>query len=183
MILKSPPSALRAKRPALAAERSGAAGFASEASDEQNVRWRDRMSNWGSGRKPRFDNRSPSYEEPFRERSERARSLPPEYAKTFARFVSDLMERDEGAAYYAYDFWTTAVWGNDFAQIARRLQRACQFATCDVVPTLNRSSLNRIPPQVCVAAIVLPAQKRDGVPHVCTGSSGSPLVREAPACA
>lgn len=119
------------------------------------------------GREPRFDNHIACREEPFEDRSERARDLPREYPARFARWVSDLMDAEAGAAsYYGYELWTKAGWGEDFSEIAKRLQKACQFASCDTFPSLNRSSLNRIPPHLCLSAIMLPAQKRDGVPHV-----------------
>ena len=121
-----------------------------------------------SRRGPRFENRSAGrQEESFDQRAERARSLPSEYAAEFAQWVSTDMDRDQGAAsYYAFEVWTKAGWGDDFRQIAQRLQRACQYATCDMFPALPRTSLNRIPAHLCLSAILLPAQKRDGVPHV-----------------
>ncbi len=103
---------------------------------------------------------------PFEDRRDRARSLPAAYANGFAQHVSDLIDADVGARYYAFAFWTTAGWGRYSVQVARRIQRACQFASCDVFPTLNRRSLNRIPFSLSLAAIVLPARKQDGVFHV-----------------
>jgi len=97
---------------------------------------------------------------PFEDRRDRARSLPAAYANGFAQHVSDLIDADVGARYYAFAFWTTAGWGRYSVQVARRIQRACQFASCDVFPTLNRRSLNRIPFNLSLAAIVLPAQRR-----------------------
>jgi hypothetical protein len=119
-------------------------------------------------REPRFDQHIGCWEEPFQDRCERAWDLPREYTARLAQWISDFMDADAGSgtAYYGYECWTTAGWGRDFTQIAQRLERACQFATCDVFPSLNRSSLNRIPPHLCVSAIMLPAEKRDGVRHV-----------------
>ena len=77
------------------------------------------------------------------------------------------MDGDAGDAwYFAYSIWTKAPWGYDFSAIAKRLQRACQYATCDVFPAVPHGSLNRLPPTVCVSAIILPAEKQDGVRHV-----------------
>jgi hypothetical protein len=68
------------------------------------------------------------------------------------------MDFEAGVAYYGFSHWTKAAWGQDFTQIARRVGRACQFATCDAFPTLNRSSRNRMPPHLAMAAIVLPSE-------------------------
>ena len=127
-------------------------------------------------RMPRFNLRGTSDWEPFEDRGARARSLPADYATGWAQHISDIIDADSEARYYPFAFWTTAAWGASPEQMARRIQRACQMATCDMFPTLPRSSLNRIPLRLSVAAIVLPAQKRDGVPTP-TGSSGCRLRR------
>ena len=117
------------------------------------------------GRQPTFPG-GLWHEETFDQRRERAVGLPAEYAKEWARHVSELMTSDNTSAYFAYALWTKAAWGRDFKQTTRRIQRACQYAACDAFPTLNPTSLNRIPLHLAVGALVLPAEKRDGVRHV-----------------
>src|SRR5262245_1681238 len=74
-------------------------------------------------------------EEPFADRRERAWGLSREYAAARADHISDMMDGDAGDAWYvAFSCWTAAPWGNDFSAFAKRLQRACQFATCDIFP-------------------------------------------------
>jgi len=88
------------------------------------------------------------------------------YSEEFAQYISDIIDADVGARYFVFAFWTTARWGRDVTELSRMMQKACQFASCDMFPSLKRSSLNRIPLHRCLAAIVLPAQRQDGVLHV-----------------
>jgi hypothetical protein len=104
--------------------------------------------------------------EPFHERRARSLALPASYAGTWAQFVSDVIDADVGARYVSFAFWTKAFWGGDPEQVARKVQQACQFAACAMFPTINRHSLARIPLHYCPAAILVPAQKQGGVPHV-----------------
>ena len=108
-----------------------------------------------------FDRRPPKMhyawqrEESFEERRNRAWSLPWQYRWAWAQYLSDVMDADKGnASYYAYEFWTTAPWGQSYDQIARRFQRACERAACAVFPDLSRISRNRLPPTSCATAIV-----------------------------
>lgn len=114
---------------------------------------------------PRFNGTVCQAEEPFADRQERARTLPREYAAAHVGWIRNLMDAEAGVAYFSFSWWTKAPCGRNFRQMAERLQRACQEATCDHFPMLNRSSLNRIPPHLCVSAIMLPAEKQDGVRH------------------
>src|SRR5438128_9162486 len=117
-------------------------------------------------RQPRFD-RTGNRSETFDQRRATARSLPAAYTQTWAQEISDLMDRDAGAAtYFGLEFWTKAPWGADSGEVTRRIQYAGQRAALDIFPTLKRSSRNRIPASMSIAAIVLPAQRRDGIPHV-----------------
>jgi hypothetical protein len=106
-------------------------------------------------------------EESFEERRNRAWSLPRQYRRAWAQHLSDVMDADKGnASYYAYDFWTTAPWGESFDQIALCLQRACEYATSAVFPDLTGISRNRRPLTLCTGAVMLPAQAENGIPHV-----------------
>jgi len=120
-----------------------------------------------------FDRRSPYMrrqwpkEEPFEERRRRVHSVSPAYASSWAQFMSELIDADTGeATYYAYAFWTKAPWGESFDEIVFSLRRACELASCAIFPALKRISRKRIPPTSCAMAMVLPAQREDGVPHV-----------------
>src|SRR3989442_2384793 len=104
--------------------------------------------------------------ESFKDRRDRARSLPAEYAVRSAQYVSDVMDADVEARYFSFAVWTTAHWGHDLKQLSSKIRKACQYATCDVFPAVNRHSLNRIPPALALVAILVPGQKKDGVFHV-----------------
>ena len=80
--------------------------------------------------------------------------------------ISDLIDADDDARYYALDFWTKAPWGRDQVQLPRQIGKTCQFASCRLFGDLNRNSLNRIPLHLSLGVMMLPAQKRDGVFHV-----------------
>jgi hypothetical protein len=120
----------------------------------------------GPKRAPRFTPRYGNVQPPFYERREQAKNLPPAYADGFAQFVSDLIDADAAGRHFTMECWTKARWGRSANEMSRRIARACQFAACDVCPTLNRHSLNRFPPHLALAAMVLPAQKQDGIFHV-----------------
>jgi hypothetical protein len=100
------------------------------------------------------------------QRRERAQRLPVAYDNAFAAFISDVMDSDKGSSYFGFDFWTTAIWGRDWREVHRFIAKACQFAACDLFPTLNRKAVKRIPTQLALGAFVIPAQKTGGVPHV-----------------
>ena len=106
------------------------------------------------------------YLEPLHERRARVLVLPSAYSEAFAQYLSDIVDADVDARYFVFAFWTKARWGRDVRELSRMIQKACQFASCDMFPSLNKSSLNRIPRHFCLAAIVLPAQRPDGVFHV-----------------
>ena len=104
--------------------------------------------------------------EPFRDRRDRAKSLPAEYAVSSAQYVSDVMDADVEARYFSFAVWTTARWGRDIKQLSSKIRKACQYACCDLFPAVSRHSLNRIPPDLALMAILVPAQKKDGVLHI-----------------
>src|SRR5436309_10839048 len=49
----------------------------------------------------------------FGERRARASALPQAYVAGSARWLSNVIERDLGARYFGFDFWSTAAWGQD----------------------------------------------------------------------
>jgi hypothetical protein len=104
--------------------------------------------------------------ERFEERRARAAALPPTYIKGSAQWLSTIIERDLGARYFGFDFWSLAAWGRSEVELPKVIRRACGATSCDLFPTLNPSSTNRSPLDMCVAAMLLPAQKEHGVYHL-----------------
>jgi hypothetical protein len=104
--------------------------------------------------------------EPVRERRAQVVNLPAEYARGFAEWTAMIIERDWTSSYYAFDFWTTSLWGRDLESLAQLLRRACVNTSCALCPTLNPRSGNRFPLDRAVAVAWLPAQKEDGVLHL-----------------
>lgn len=120
-----------------------------------------------------FDRRPPQMryswprEQSFEDRRARAASLPWQYRWSWAQYLSDVMDADKrNGSYYAYEFWTTAPWGQSYDQIALSLQRACECATSAVFPELRKESRKRRPLTLCAAAMMLPAQAENGTPHI-----------------
>jgi hypothetical protein len=99
------------------------------------------------------------------DRSGRLEPVPTEYARSASDWISALIDRDAGAPYIAVDLWTTARWTQNPLELTRMIRRSCAEAAADAFPMLNPKSVNRMPLDLSVAALVLPAQKPDGVFH------------------